>query len=482
MTVEHGATDQSVTVIAEDTAGARVLSLDETDFTITYRRGVNGALVSVTAVSLAAITTVHTDGGVKALGNTEAPGAVRVDLPDAIFATGASYATVHLVIAGARPQDLLVELVTPVTITAGRVSSKVEVIDNDVITNAAIQDNAISAAKIASAAITAAKFAAGAIDAAAIATDAIGSAEIAASAVTKIQTGLATATALDDVEIAVASVGTVTNKLDDTLEDDGGTFRFTTNALEQAPSGTGASAASIRAEMDSNSTQLAKLGTPAGASISADILAVKNQTAAIETDTQDLQGRTPAALVSGRMDASVGAYQTGLTPLQPTTAGRTLDVTATGEAGVDWANIGSPTTTVNLSGTTVKTATDVEADTVDIQGRLPAALSSGRMDASVGAYQTGLTPGVKKNTALANFPFLMVDATDGVTPETLLTVTATRSLDGAAFGACANAVVEIASGWYKINLAAGDLNGDTVVLRFTAAGARNREFIIVTET
>lgn len=43
--------------------------------------------------------------------------------------------------------------------------------------------------------------------------------------------------------------------------------------------------------------------------------------------------------------------------LAPTTAGRTLDVTATGEAGIDWANIGSPTTTVSLSGTTVATVT-----------------------------------------------------------------------------------------------------------------------------
>ena len=71
--------------------------------------------------------------------------------------------------------------------------------------------------------------------------------------------------------------------------------------------------------------------------------------------------------------------------LRPTTAGRTLDVSAGGEAGVDWANVGSPTTTVGLSGTTVKTATDVETDTADIQTRLPGALVSGRIDASVGA-------------------------------------------------------------------------------------------------
>lgn len=72
-------------------------------------------------------------------------------------------------------------------------------------------------------------------------------------------------------------------------------------------------------------------------------------------------------------------------PLIPTTAGRTLDVSAGGEAGIDWANVGSPTTTVGLSGTTVKTATDVETDTADIQTRLPASLVSGRIDASVGA-------------------------------------------------------------------------------------------------
>jgi hypothetical protein len=80
--------------------------------------------------------------------------------------------------------------------------------------------------------------------------------------------------------------------------------------------------------------------------------------------------------------ANVGSPTTALNlsgtstkALEPTTAGRTLDVTATGEAGIDWANVGAPTTTLNLSGTTVKTATDVETDTQDIQGRLPAALT-----------------------------------------------------------------------------------------------------------
>lgn len=76
--------------------------------------------------------------------------------------------------------------------------------------------------------------------------------------------------------------------------------------------------------------------------------------------------------------------------LHSTARSRTLDVSSGGEAGIDWANVGSPTTTLNLSGTTVKTATDVETDTADIQTRLPAALVSGRMDASLGAIASGV--------------------------------------------------------------------------------------------
>lgn len=50
--------------------------------------------------------------------------------------------------------------------------------------------------------------------------------------------------------------------------------------------------------------------------------------------------------------------------LKPTTAGRDLDVSAGGEAGVDWGNVGSPTTAVDLSGTTIKTTQKVDVDTI----------------------------------------------------------------------------------------------------------------------
>lgn len=52
--------------------------------------------------------------------------------------------------------------------------------------------------------------------------------------------------------------------------------------------------------------------------------------------------------------------------LRPTVPGRTLDVSATGEAGLDWGNIGSPTTAQGLSGTTIKASTDTEADIAEV--------------------------------------------------------------------------------------------------------------------
>lgn len=50
--------------------------------------------------------------------------------------------------------------------------------------------------------------------------------------------------------------------------------------------------------------------------------------------------------------------------VMPTVAARTLDVSATGEAGVDWANVGSPTTALALTGTTIATTQKVDLETI----------------------------------------------------------------------------------------------------------------------
>lgn len=87
---------------------------------------------------------------------------------------------------------------------------------------------------------------------------------------------------------------------------------------------------------------------------------------------------------------------------------------------------------------------------------------------------------VKKNTALSNFEFVMTDSTTHA-PKTGVAVTAQRSIDGAAFGACANAVSEISNGLYKIDLAAADLNGNVITLRFTGAASDDLLITIITQ-
>ena len=107
------------------------------------------------------------------------------------------------------------------------------------------------------------------------------------------------------------------------------------------------------------------------------------------------------------------------------------------------------------------------------------AISPTTAQLGVNVVSAGGSYGIKKNTAKNAFPFLMTNATTHV-PMTGLTVTAQRSIDGGAFAACANAVTEVASGVYKINLAAADLNGDAIVLKFTATGADQTTMTIIT--
>jgi hypothetical protein len=86
----------------------------------------------------------------------------------------------------------------------------------------------------------------------------------------------------------------------------------------------------------------------------------------------------------------------------------------------------------------------------------------------------------KRNTAVTGFTFIMRDSTNHA-PSAGLTVTAQRSIDGAAFASCTNSVSEVSNGMYKINLSAGDLNGTTIMLRFTAAASDDTLYQIITQ-
>jgi hypothetical protein len=66
-------------------------------------------------------------------------------------------------------------------------------------------------------------------------------------------------------------------------------------------------------------------------------------------------------------------------PLIPTTAGRTLDVSAGGEAGLDWANVGSPTTALNLSATNI----DVDQIVASVSGAVGSLAAQAKTDVNV---------------------------------------------------------------------------------------------------
>jgi hypothetical protein len=87
---------------------------------------------------------------------------------------------------------------------------------------------------------------------------------------------------------------------------------------------------------------------------------------------------------------------------------------------------------------------------------------------------------IKKNAATNGFMFLMTNSATHQ-PQTGLAVTAQRSLAGAGFAPCANAVTELSNGIYTINLAATDTNANSILYRFTATGADDLDLLILTQ-
>ena len=104
--------------------------------------------------------------------------------------------------------------------------------------------------------------------------------------------------------------------------------------------------------------------------------------------------------------------------LKPTTAGRTLDVSSGGEAGIDLANVGSPTATLNLSGTTISTSQvvasvsgSVGSVTGDVGGNVVGSV------ASVTAGVTVSTNNDKTGYSLATAPPTAATIADAVWDE-----------------------------------------------------------------
>jgi len=115
--VTLGVTDRTVVVFIPDPAstdGSGKTGLVAANLTVSYTRVETDNDVVVTDVTgslsdLSALTDAHADWGLKEVSNTLAPGLYRLDIADAVFASGAWYAVVYVMIttsaAAASPME-----------------------------------------------------------------------------------------------------------------------------------------------------------------------------------------------------------------------------------------------------------------------------------------------------------------------------------------------------------------------------------------
>ena len=264
------------------------------------------------------------------------------------------------------------------------------------INAAAIASDAITAAKIADGAIDAATFASGAINAAAIAADAITAAKIADGAIDN-------ATLASDVRVKLAS-----------SQPDYAPLQPTTAGRTLDVSATG-EAGLDWANIGSPTTTVSLSGTTISTS-----QAVASVAGAVGSVTGNVGGNVAGSVgsvtgnVGGNVTGSIGSLgaqakldvnaeaDTALSDygaLKPTTAGRTLDVTATGAAGIDWGNVENPTTTLDLSSTTISTLQAVASVSGSV-GSVTGAVGSvtGNVGGNVAGSVGSVTARVTANT------------------------------------------------------------------------------------
>lgn len=156
--------------------------------------------------------------------------------------------------------------------------------------------------------------------------------------------------------------------LDSEVSKDQGTFADCTNEATEIATSSGMYYLDLTStEMNADCVAVIVKTSTSGAKTTC-LVFYPQESGDIKVDVQSLLGTawlTPGT--AGTPDVNVklwNALSTVELPLVPTTAGRKLDVSAGGEAGLDWANVGSPTTALDLSGTTIKTTQKVDVDTI----------------------------------------------------------------------------------------------------------------------
>jgi len=216
--------------------------------------------------------------------------------------------------------------------------------------------------------------------------------------------------------------------LDSEISKDGGTFVDCTNEATEIATSSGMYFLDITAtEMDADTVAVIVKTTTTGAKTTPIVLypatstgeeipvdtrkvAGTAQTAGdIIGDTDNIQTRLPAALVSGRMDSSVGAMAAdvvtaaaiaadaiGASELAADAVAEIVnavfdELTAEARTAGSYGQLLKDNLNATVSSRATQTSVDnIQADTDNIQTRLPAALIGGRMDSSIGAIAAGV--------------------------------------------------------------------------------------------
>lgn len=222
--------------------------------------------------------------------------------------------------------------------------------------------------------VTASAIATAAIDADSIATDAITSAKIAAGAITSSEA--------PNLDAAVSSRATPAQV---------GT-ELTTIGLDHL-----VSAAVVGTDVTDNSIVARMVSSAATAdwdtfvNTTDALQAIRDKQTDIETDTQDIQGRLPAALVGGRMDSDVGALQAN-TITSTVIANDAIGATEIANGAIDAATFAAGAIDAAAIGTGAIDADALATDTITAAKIAAGAITSSEAPNLDAAISTRATP------------------------------------------------------------------------------------------
>lgn len=431
LSVVAGATSQSITIKILDSsstigAGLSALVYNTSGLICYYTfTGTNAAATAVTLATLAAVNSAYSSGGFKEIDATNMKGYYRLDLPNAAIAASKGRSVV-VTLGGATnmaPCDLEIELTGWDNQDA--VHGGLSALPNTAVTtNASLLTSGTGTDQLS---VTSGRVDAGKLLGTAISTP-------------------ATAGILD------VNVKNINNVAAATPGAAGGVFIAGTNAATTVTT-------ALTTTFTGNLT--GSVGSVTGA--------VGSVTGAVGSVTGNVGGNVVGSVASVTARVTANADQL---------AGQTV----TAAAGVTFpTSVASPT---NITAGTITTVTNLTNAptagdlTATMKTSVTTAATAATPTVTVGAVAAAAS-NIKKNTSF-DISFPMTDSTNHL-PATGLTVTATRSIDGAAYGACVNAVTEVGAGTYNIVFAAADTNGNSIMYKFTAASSDTRLLEVITQ-